>query len=215
MLLLSGLPFTISRFNFDPELCPHLPLEEVTEGTWLPGDPWARPRQLEALHSPHCPWNICSVCCSHSGSPFKDSALRESRDAEITWTMSTTETCKRLCIKSEDSGGQVWRSPPPAAFQDKPPVSTPLFMKTVSYQSRAVCWWSWWSLPVLPIGGQFQILSLGNSQVHKPALALQVSTCALQDLGLPPPHHPLSIPLRRGRPWHLTSFPCSSSGCPG
>lgn len=55
-------------------------------GCDLPVDSWAGPRQSEAPQPLPWPWNVRSAHASHSGTYFKDTALRKSSVVETIWT---------------------------------------------------------------------------------------------------------------------------------
>lgn len=52
-------------------------LVEIIKRKWWPVDLWTGHRQLEPPHPFSFPWNVCLALLSHSGSIFKNAALRK------------------------------------------------------------------------------------------------------------------------------------------
>lgn len=80
--------------------CPKGMLEEVTEKTWLPVDPWAEFRQWEAPHLLFCPWNMCSTCLPCSQKLPQGCSLEMEMGAETIWTVYTWLTSVKASLQT-------------------------------------------------------------------------------------------------------------------
>ena len=110
-------------------------LEEVAERTWPLVDPRAGLGSFEAPHLLPCPWNVCSVHRSHSGSCLQGRSLEW---AVWGWDhLGCARDCTQLSplYKGLHSGEHVWRSTGLADAQDKPCMWVPFLIKLATCQS--------------------------------------------------------------------------------
>lgn len=96
-------------------------LGEVTEGMCPPIDLWTRPRKSSEAPHPF-PYLEMYDHHSHSGSHFKDAALREWVVVETIWQLYVTEPWYVIHTNFWDSGRQVWKPSCLTTTEDKPHI---------------------------------------------------------------------------------------------